>query len=186
MGFLDRFSMKVSKEVSEITFPNELDRYLNCIKHSLEGFEFKDSIVNKAISILKDEFTYYQNHKSSQDFKTATNKYDHDVYSKDLMNNRDHSNNTEALAYLLIFDIIFYYRYDFYGIAFTLFKKHVVETVKSLDKEKVPESFFCHHRADEFLQQEQQQQEDLAKKYLELYDEYRKVRLKLSEYENNQ
>lgn len=186
MGFLERFSNKVSKEISEFSFPNEFKLYLHYVQYNLEGFDFKDNITNKAIDILKQEFAYYQERKDTDDFKSATGKYDDNTYLKDLMINRNHYDRAEALAYLLIYDIIFYYRYDFNGRAFVIFKNHVINVIKSLDRNNVPESFFCHHRADEFLQKEQQKQEDLAKKYLDLYDEYVKVSLKLSEYEDDQ
>lgn len=186
MGFLDRFTSKVSKEITALTFPDEFKLYLYYVQYNLEGFDFKDHITNKAIEILKDEYAYYQNCKDSNDFKSATSKYDDNTYLKDLINNRNHYDRAEALAYLLMYDIIFYYKYDFYGKAFTIFKSHVVEVIKSLDREKIPESFFCHHRADEFLQKEQEKQEDHTKKYLDLYDAYTKVCLKLSEYEDDE
>lgn len=185
MNFLDRFSSKVNKEITVFTFPDEFKIYLHYVEYNLEGFDFKNDIVNKSMNILKEEYKYYQDQKDSHDFKIATSKYCHEVYLKDLMNNRNHHDRAKALAYLLIYDIIFYYKYYSHGMAFTIFKDHVVNVVKNLDRKTIPESFLCHHRADKLLEKEQQEHENLSKKYLDLYDQYTKVCLKLSKYEDD-
>lgn len=186
MGFLDRITSKVSREITEFSLPNECKTYLHYVQYNLEGFDFKDHIVNKAIDILKDEYTYYQNNKDTHDFKTATSKSDRNTFAKDFMNKRENFYCAEALAFLLMYHIIFYCKYYFHGRALEIFKKHIIQELKNMDRAKIPESFFYHYGVDDYFREEQEKQEDLTKKYLDLYDAYTKVRLKLSEYEDNE
>ena len=141
MGFLERFSSKVSKEITSLSLPNECKLYLHYVEYNLEGFEFKDEILNIAINLLNNEYTYYQDNKGTNDFEKATNKYDENTFAKDFMGKREHYDCAEALAFLLMFRIVFYYRYNFYGQAFTVFKNHLIEVIKNLDTKKIPESF---------------------------------------------
>lgn len=186
MSLLDSFTSKLSKDITKTTLPEECRLYFHYAEYYLEGFSFKNDILNTAIRLLKEEYNYYQNNKNTEDYKTAYKKCDDNTFFRDFMDNRDDYYCAEAFAFLLMFRIVYYYRYQSHGYAFDVFKKNLIQVIKSLDKKKIPESFFCHFGADEYLQEEQKKQEDITQKYLDLYDEYTKVCLKLSKYEDNE
>ena len=67
-------------------------------------------------------------------------------------------------------------------MAFTIFKDHVVNVVKNLDRKTIPESFFCHHKADELFEKEAKREQN----YLDLYQRYLEVLNKLEKYESDE
>lgn len=186
MDIFEKLTSKLSKDITHVSLPNECNLYYYYSNYYLEGFDFKNDILNKVISILKEDYNYYQINKHKNDFKTEVKKTSYDTFVKDFMDKRKNDDCAKAYAFLLMFRIITYYRYYAHGNAFEVFKRYVIQEIKKIDRKTIPESFFYHFGAEEYLQEEREKQEDLTKKYLNLYDAYTKVRLQLSKYEDEE
>jgi hypothetical protein len=184
MGFLDKFSDKLSKDISTFSIPSECQLYFNYVEQYLEGFEFKDNILNTTIKMLKDDYNFYMRNKDSRDFINETGKYDIYTYLKDFIKKKDSFECAKAFAVLHLYDVLNHVSYSSYGKAPYILQEYLHQQIKTLDKSRIPETFFIHHNADEMFEKEERDEKNLTQKYLSLYDEYLKLKKRLEKYED--
>lgn len=176
MSILDKIVIGAKHD----NLPEECRIYFNYVKKYLSGFSFEDDISYSALYLLRCEYDYYHKFKTERDFDTATSKYDHYTFLKDFMRLHSNYDCARALAILLIYSIL-RDRYTRDSFGYATLKDAMIQLIKKMDREKVPESFFCYYGADEIPEEV-----NYLKKCLALSEENLKLRAIISDYEDNQ